>query len=69
MPYTYEIIKEIKNIPIIICILEKELQKQNKKFKYIPKIKFNGINECFSQIDLKLVNKVINEAQRTQLDS
>ena len=27
--------------------LETELKRMNKEYKYIPKIKFNGMQECY----------------------
>jgi hypothetical protein len=47
MPYNYKIIHlfidEVENI----YILETKLKRINKEFKYIPKIKFNGMQECY----------------------
>lgn len=51
LPYNYEIVKTIEGEPKNISKLEKQLQKHNKQFKYIPKINFSGVNECFSKID------------------
>ena len=50
MPYNYKIIKIIKGEYKEISILEKQLQKENKKHKYIPKIEFNGYTECFNKL-------------------
>ncbi len=50
LPYQWEIIKTYAGDARTICELENKLHKENKKFKYIPKIFFNGITECFSQI-------------------
>lgn len=47
MPYQFKIIDTIIDEPYKIYNLEKELLKKYKKFKYKPKIKFNGYNECF----------------------
>lgn len=52
MPYNYEILKIFKRGAKEISKLEKQLQKDNKNFKYIPKIKFNGMYECFKKIKL-----------------
>lgn len=49
LPYNYEIINILKGKAEKISRLEKQLQKENKEFKYIPKIKFSGVNECFSK--------------------
>jgi hypothetical protein len=56
MPYNYEIIKifESKTDGRYISELEKKLQKQNKKDKYVPEIKFNGMHECFKQVNYEL---------------
>ena len=58
MPYSYEIIKEFvfdKHTEIIDnardCFnKETELKRLHKDYKYIPEIKFAGMQECFSQI-------------------
>jgi hypothetical protein len=56
IPYNYEIIEEIIDNGYIICKLEHLLQRSHKEFKYLPKIKFGGMYECFSKIDLELVS-------------
>lgn len=51
IPYNYELIKIIEHQEAIyICELEKQLQRENKNFKYLPKISFAGVNECFSNV-------------------
>jgi len=50
MPYNYEVLQVWKGEAEFASNLEKQLQKENKEFKYIPKIKFNGYKECFTQI-------------------
>lgn len=50
MPYNYEIIKVFKGGAREISELEQKLQNINKNFKYIPKIKFGGMYECFSKL-------------------
>lgn len=52
MPYNYEVIKiiESKTDGLYISKLEKELQKSNKQNKYLPKLVFEGMFECFSKI-------------------
>lgn len=53
IPYNYEIIKTIESKNgKYISQLEKKLQKENKEFKYLPKINFEGKYECFSKIKL-----------------
>lgn len=50
MPYNYSIIKEfIFNNPRLAFDKEIELKTFHKEFKYKPKIRFNGMNECFSK--------------------
>jgi len=61
MPYQHEIIKEIifdKHTEIIdnareAFNKETNLKMLNKKYKYVPKIKFNGMYECFHKIDIR----------------
>lgn len=51
MPYKYDIIDTIISKDFMyISKIENNLHKLNKNFKYIPKIIFNGSNECFSNI-------------------
>lgn len=50
MPYNWEVIKTIKDNAVEVSKLEKQLQKENKQHKYIPKINFGGMNECFNKI-------------------
>lgn len=52
MPYSYKIVKVFEGEARYICGLEKQLQKQNKKFKYSPNIWFGGVNECFSKLSI-----------------
>lgn len=52
MPYNYEIVKMINGTAKEIFDLELKLKQECKNFKYLPKIKFAGIQECF--INLKL---------------
>ncbi len=49
MPYDYEVIKCIEHEDgLEICRIEHESLRLNKANKYVPKIKFGGGNECFS---------------------
>lgn len=49
MPYNYKIIKIIESEDSdYIFDLEKKLHKINRKYKYKPKIFFDGFSECFS---------------------
>lgn len=51
MPYFYEVIDLIEsNDGEYVWNLEKELHKNNRANKYIPKKYFCGINECFSEL-------------------
>lgn len=49
LPYEYDILKEITDNPFRIFNLELKLKKLCKEFKYIPKKKFNGMHECFTE--------------------
>lgn len=56
IPYNYEILSIIEGDAKIISELEERLKRENKEFKYLPKLEFGGKYECFSQIkDLKLL--------------
>lgn len=59
MPYNYEIVQLFIDEGLIISKLEKNLIKENREFKYLPKIKFGGYSECFSKIHQSL-NKIKN---------
>lgn len=56
LPYEYEILQlfEFKELTEENCRkcydLETELHRKNKKNKYLPKLEFNGRNECFKII-------------------
>ncbi len=50
LPYNYEILKEIKGEASEIFKLENKLKKENKHYKYVPKLEFGGMYECFSNI-------------------
>jgi len=50
LPYNFKVIKEILGNADFIFNLENELKNFNKEYKYKPKIKFSGINECYSNI-------------------
>ena len=51
MPYNYEILKIIEGNAKETSKLEHKIQRENKEFKYFPKIKFKGQYECFSKIE------------------
>jgi hypothetical protein len=52
LPYKWEVIQTIKGDAREISKLEHKLHKQFKEFKYTPLLKFEGSNECYSQINL-----------------
>lgn len=53
LPYNYKIIKIFNHQTkaIYISELENKLQKSNKDYKYIPKLSFGGMYECFSSLE------------------
>lgn len=55
LPYKYEIIKviEYKTNPRKIYNLERDLKRQHKPYKYLPKIQFRGMHECFTEINFE----------------
>lgn len=55
LPYEFEILHEIIGSAKFILDKETELKSKLKQFKYIPKIKFNGMQECFN---LECINKL-----------
>ena len=59
IPYEYEVIKELKLNPETSWNVEKEILKDFKTFKYVPKIKFRGYTECFS-FEKDVLHKVLN---------
>lgn len=54
LPYNWEVVKVFEGEAKEMSTLEKKLHKLNKDFVYLPKIKFNGINECFKHINYEL---------------
>ena len=48
MPYQYEIIQEIQDLPEVIYDLEKVLHRLHKDYQYNPLITFNGKTECYA---------------------
>lgn len=57
MPYSYEILQEIKGEAGEIWDLELKNKRLLKDFKYISKVKFRGYTECFTNIDILLRNE------------
>lgn len=58
LPYSYEILKEIKGSPDFVWNKEKELHKLCKSSKYKPLISFPGESECFTLNCLSLLDIV-----------
>lgn len=61
MPYSYEILKEIKGSPDFVWDKEKELHRLCKPFKYKPLKSFGGETECFTlaTIDLLKIENIL----------
>ncbi len=53
MPYSYELIQIIKGSALATIKLENKLHKANEKYRYIPSIKFNGRQECYSKFNIE----------------
>lgn len=52
IPYNWKVLKTINAQPDYIYNLEIELKRQNKEYKYLPKIDFHGRHECFNKIEI-----------------
>lgn len=50
LPYKYEVVKIFENTAKEIYILETNLKKINREYKYSPLIHFNGWKECYSRV-------------------
>lgn len=50
MPYKYEVLNEFIGTAEEMYDLETKLKNMNKNNKYLPKIKFGGMQECFKEI-------------------
>lgn len=50
IPYDWEIVKLFKGEALDMSKLEKKLKSINKSSNYKPKLKFNGMYECYSKI-------------------
>lgn len=48
MPYEFEMLFELTNLPKLIFNTEIKIKQELIKYKYIPTIKFSGWNECFN---------------------
>lgn len=51
MPYNYEVIHLIKDSASIVWDLEQKNKKILREYQYIPKIKFDGMYECYGKIE------------------
>lgn len=56
MPYNREVVKIFTGDSREMSELETKLKKDNKHNKCLPKIKFNGMYECFKQIEISNEN-------------
>ena len=65
LPYTYEVIREIKMSGYGARMCEIELHRVFKSKKYVPNIWFRGYTECFETLDLNSVDEVITWFQDT----
>lgn len=51
LPYNYEILSvEVFDNALKCCRREEQLKREHKSFKYVPKLKFNGMYECFTKL-------------------
>lgn len=50
-PYNFKVIKIFENTAKEIFELEQKLKNMNKENKYVPKINFNGMYECFIKLE------------------
>lgn len=48
LPYNYKVVKVTEGTAKEMSNLEKKLQKEHKDFVYLPKINFDGMQECFT---------------------
>jgi hypothetical protein len=55
MPYSYEVLKEIKGSPDFVFDEEHRLHKLYKEYKYKPLISFRGETECFNRYIISLL--------------
>lgn len=68
LPYNYKILKIVKSDNSKkIFELERTIKNITRKFKYTPKIKFNGsVQECFSKLSEEVNNKIRNYEQNNK---
>lgn len=55
MPYNYEIIHVLVDDGKVISEKENYYQNLNKESRYKPLLKFSGMNECFSYVDIATI--------------
>lgn len=62
LPYNFKVLKLFthKTDGVKMGEIEKQIQKDNKEHKYLPKIHFNGKYECFSKINEETLDFEIN---------
>ncbi len=60
MPYSYELKHLLVGDAEMIWDLETLLHKEYKSVKYLPKIDFGGMHECFSDIDIVEYEKMLS---------
>ena len=65
LPYTYDIIKIIENTARIVSDLEKSLHKIHKEYYYTPQIYFEGNKECFSKLNIELIEEELTLIEKT----
>lgn len=71
IPYKVEVLHEIKHEDArIIFNLEAQLKREYKNLKYIPKIPFGGMQECFSELPIQqiIANYPTNYIPKTDAD-
>lgn len=58
IPYKIEIIKVIKTNLYNACLIEEELHNKLRQndFRYIPKIEFGGMYECYEKLDWSIIS-------------
>ncbi len=52
LPYDYEIIDMVIGESRYISELEHKYHNENKQFKYLPLLQFEGMNECFTEYNI-----------------
>ena len=57
MPYKYNVLNEIVSDGRTIVWLETEFKNELSSLKYLPKIEFSGMHECF---DISAKERILN---------